>query len=109
MDGIRIINVQHACSDLTVVLFIVSLVLILIGIISFAITLNDWCMIFAVLGFVTFVGALISVAIDYRKPDSIMYEATIDDTVSLDELNDKYEILNMSNGVYRIKERDVKD
>lgn len=109
MDGMKIINVQHACSNLTEILFIIALLLMLIGIISYAVTLNDWCMTLTVIGIVVLFGAFISAAIDYRKPDSLMYEVTIDDTVSLDKLNSRYEIINMSNGVYRIKERDVKD
>lgn len=55
---------------------------------------------------VCFVSAIFGVITDDNNPHYIEYKVTIDDSVSMNEFLDKYEILDQEGKIYTVKERE---
>ena len=113
MAGVEILSKQEIySSNIWIVLIcIFALIGTLIFVILFGnskrnivLSINLVCMIVCFITFVTFV--IIDVSTDYLKDYShTEYKVTIDDSVSMNEFLDKYEILDQEGKIYTIREK----
>ena len=111
MDGITILSEQIFYSNLfpswfiglSLIGFAISLALIVIG------TTKDKFKI-AILGstvfLVSFALGIITSNIKSKEIDYIEYKVTIDDSISMNEFLDKYEILDQEGKIYTVKEKE---
>ena len=113
MNGVEILSVQEVVAEATSNWWLAGFVWL--GVIVFGGIIGFWisrkgeaviagCFIAALLGIFAFAG----VATATNKPVEYEthYKVTIDDSVSMNEFLDKYEILDQEGKIYTVKERE---
>lgn len=66
-----------------------------------------WVILFLLLGLVfsCFIGMVISSETSYPTAYETQYKVTIDDSVSMNEFNEKYEVVSQEGKIYTVRER----
>ena len=114
MTGVEILNKYTVCT--TPLCVFVVFILAAIGAIIFfsaidgcASDTGEWiCFVCAILCMLTFVvfGILAVFTDCFKAYSHIEYKVTIDDSVSMNEFLDKYEILDQEGKIYTVKEKE---
>jgi hypothetical protein len=110
MNGVEILSSQTIYNTIlpdwvipiALSMFIASLVLCILFAIDFEKAGTIICLILTIAGIVLFALSMTSDTTDINR---IEYKVTIDDSVSMNEFLDKYEILNQEGKIYTVKEK----
>ena len=117
MNGVEILFTEQVVSEsaFNTTAFLTALVaslviLTLIGIVGYKCGFDDWTIIpfCIVVGIVVglFIGFVLGRAFETPTAYETHYKVTIDDSVSMNEFNEKYEILDQEGKIYTVKERE---
>lgn len=113
MDGVNILNtiVEYTHNDLwciigwiAVIIGIISLILLLLSIQEYRITL-------IVISSIALIACFLTVAFSIYKWDTTAtpyntYQVTVDDDVSMNEFNDRYEVLSIDGKIYTVIDKE---
>ena len=111
MTGVEILNQETIYNTiLPEWCGIIALAGLVICIIPLAISLAEGKVVSSIIVGILMIGAIIVMALglSHNKDDInyIKYKVTIDDSVSMNEFMDKYEILDQEGKIYTVKERE---
>ena len=113
MNGVEILSVQEVVTETTSNWWLAGFVWL--GVIVFGGIIGFWisrqgevviagCLVAALLGIFAFAGVVVATnkPVEYETH----YKVTIDDSVSMNEFLDKYEIIDQEGKIYTVKERE---
>lgn len=112
MNGVEILNTIYEYESVispvwAAILCVIGLVIAVIGVITID-SDTAQCVLFTLAGFVI-IGLTVCTIGAIVKTDKVIdtkYKVTIDDSVSMNEFLDKYEILDQEGKIYTVKERE---
>ena len=110
MTGVEILSEKIIyCSNLPWYFSLIFIILAVFCVIVAIIMADDYIpvSIICLVLFIAFLSQILySFTTDYNNIDYITYKVTIDDSVSMNEFLDKYEILDQDGKIYTIKEKE---
>lgn len=118
MEGIEVLN-QIEIMELPLWVNVVIIVLLIITLFSLVMSFvdaikditNGHCWIFMVVTTVTYIALIIMSSMDKQlltePTGKYEYQVTIDDSVSMNEFYEKYEIVEVNGKIYTIREKEV--
>ena len=115
MNGIEILSIAEvvaatACNATAVgigVMATIVLFIIIGAIVAWREGDCTWAFVFILLGLVLscIVGMVVATETSYPTAYETQYKVTIDDSVSLNEFNEKYEVISQEGKIYTVRER----
>lgn len=108
LEGIEILNqteIKEAPEWLLLMFLISGIMMIVFLLISMS-TGDDITFVFMIISFITFVISLILLNFMDFPTGKYEYQVTIDDSVSMNEFQEKYEIIDVEGKIYTIREKE---
>lgn len=106
INGITVLNESFILNECTSALRFAMVFCLICGCVLVAIGIVDSKLIMSLIG-ASLIVILFSIAIYLSQPSDIKeYQVTIDDSVSMVEFNERYEVIKVEGKIYTIREKD---
>lgn len=111
IEGITVLNKELIMTTPSV-LTVIALVSVIIGIVSFCVVINSHNNIVSIIGSILFVLSIVgfSLGLIIEEPtDRYKYECTIDESVSIQDIYDRYEVVEQRGEIWVLEDKIKED